>query len=182
MGEVALDDSVSLLRQKLPDVLPRLRRFARTLARSAPDADDLAQTAIERALLRAGQWRPPAPGATSEQVEAAVRSWMFGITRHAWIDGIRARAREQLVQVGEERIAEVADGAHAAMQDGLSVAAAMQRLPDEQRLAVALVLVEGLSYQEAADVMETPIGTLTSRLARGREALAAMLGDAEPST
>lgn len=175
----SMNDSVALLRATLSDVLPRLRRFARTLARSTADADDLVQTAIERALLRADQWRPPAPGATSEQVEAAVRSWMFGITRNAWIDGLRARSREQLVQVGDDRLAEIPDGAHGAMQDGLSVATAMQRLPEEQRLAVALVLVEGLSYQEAADVMETPIGTLTSRLSRGREALAAMLGGPE---
>jgi RNA polymerase sigma-70 factor (ECF subfamily) len=181
MDGTAMSDSVALLRQSLPGVLPRLRRFARTLARNAPDADDLVQTAIERALLRAAQWRAPAPGATSEQIEAAVKSWMFGITKNAWIDGIRARSREQVVLVGDERLAEIADGAHAAMQDGLSVAAAMQRLPEEQRLAVALVLVEGLSYQEAADVMEVPIGTLTSRLSRGREALAGWLGGPEPA-
>ncbi len=83
--------------------------------------------------------------------------------------------------VGDERLAEIADGAHAALQDGLSVAAAMERLPEEQRLAVALVLVEGLSYQEAADVMEIPVGTLTSRLSRGREALAELLGGKESS-
>jgi RNA polymerase sigma-70 factor (ECF subfamily) len=59
----------------------------------------------------------------------------------------------------------------------LSVQEAMERLPQEQRIAVALVLVEGLSYKEAAHVMEVPIGTLTSRLARGREALQAMLGE-----
>jgi RNA polymerase sigma-70 factor (ECF subfamily) len=62
------------------------------------------------------------------------------------------------------------------VQDSLSIASAMDRLPEEQRLAVSLVLVEGLSYQEAADVMEIPIGTLTSRLARAREALTALLG------
>jgi RNA polymerase sigma-70 factor (ECF subfamily) len=55
---------------------------------------------------------------------------------------------------------------------------AMSRLPEEQRLAVALVLVEGLSYREASEALDIPIGTLTSRLARGREALQAMLGDA----
>jgi len=59
--------------------------------------------------------------------------------------------------------------------DRLSVEAAMTRLPHDQRLAVSLVLVEGLAYKDAADVLDVPIGTLTSRLARGREALAAML-------
>jgi RNA polymerase sigma-70 factor (ECF subfamily) len=181
-ARAAMNDSIALLRSRLPEVLPRLRRFARTLARSAPDADDLVQTALERALLRASQWRAPAAGATPAQIEAAVRSWMFGIVRNAWIDSCRARSREHAVLVGDERLAEIADAAHLAMQDGLSVAAAMQRLPEEQRLAVALVLVEGLSYQEAADVMEVPVGTLTSRLSRGREALAGMLGGGESSS
>jgi len=171
-----MDDSVALLRRKLPGILPRLRRFARTLARNAPDADDLVQNALERALARAAQWRPPPAGATPAQVEGAVRSWMFGIMKNAWIDNRRARARERLVAAGDERLAEIPGDTGAALQDGLSVAAAMQQLPDEQRLAVALVLVEGLSYQQAASVMEVPVGTLTSRLSRGREALARLLG------
>lgn len=174
-----MNDSVALLRQTLPAVLPRLRRFARTLTRHAHDADDLTQNALERALLRAAQWRPPVAGATAEQIEAAVRSWMFGIVKNAWIDGLRARKRERAVVRGEDGMIEVADGSHTAAEDRLSIAAAMERLPDEQRLAVSLVLIEGLSYQEAADIMEVPVGTLTSRLSRGREALAAQLGGKE---
>jgi RNA polymerase sigma-70 factor, ECF subfamily len=171
-------DSVAVLRQTLPAVLPRLRRFARTLTRNVHDADDLVQNAVERALLRAAQWRAPPSGATSEQIEAGVRSWMFGIVKNAWIDNRRAYRRERVVVVGDdERMNEVADGSHAAMQDRLSLAAAMQQLPDEQRLAVSLVLVEGLSYSEAAEIIEVPVGTLTSRLSRGREALAALLGE-----
>lgn len=176
----ALSDSIALLRQTLPAVLPRLRRFARTLTHDVQDADDLAQNAIERALLRAAQWRAPPADATTEQIEAAVRSWMFGIVKNAWIDNRRAHRRERAVlgvQVGgDEGLTEVADTAQSSVQDQLSIAAAMQRLPEEQRLAVSLVLVEGLSYQEAADVMEVPIGTLTSRLSRAREALTALLG------
>lgn len=174
-----MTDSVAMLRQMLPIVLPRLRRFARTLTHHAHDADDLAQAAIERALLRAAQWRPPAAGATAEQIEGAVRSWMFGIVKNAWIDSLRSRKRERAVVGGDDGIEDVADDAHAAAEDRLSIAAAMQRLPEEQRLAVSLVLIEGLSYQEAADVMEVPVGTLTSRLSRGREALAAQLGGKE---
>jgi RNA polymerase sigma-70 factor (ECF subfamily) len=174
-----MTDSVALLRQTLPAVLPRLRRFARTLTRHAHDADDLAQIALERALLRAAQWRAPAPGATAEQVEAAVRSWMFGIVKNAWIDSIRSRKRERAVVRGEDGMDDVADGSHTAAEARLSIAAAMERLPDEQRLAVSLVLIEGLSYSEAADIMEVPVGTLTSRLSRGREALAAELGGKE---
>ena len=174
-----MTDSVALLRQVLPLVLPRLRRFARTLTHHAHDADDLAQIAIERALLRAAQWRPPAPGATAEQVEGAVRSWMFGIVKNAWIDNLRSRKRERAVVGGDDGIEDIADEAHTAAEDRLSISAAMARLPEEQRLAVSLVLIEGLSYQEAADAMEVPVGTLTSRLSRGRATLAALLGDLE---
>ena len=77
---------------------------------------------------------------------------------------------------------DVADDSHNAVEARLSIAAAMERLSDEQRLAVTLVLIEGYSYEEAADIMEVPVGTLTSRLSRGREALVAMLGGKEPSS
>lgn len=171
-----MTDSVAMLRQWLPVVLPRLRRFARTLAREVQDADDLVQTAIEKALRHAAQWRAPEDGAP-ERVEAAVRSWMFGIIKNAWIDNRRAHQRERALFAGEEAGAGAASAEHLADQDRLSIAAAMQRLPEEQQLAVSLVLVEGLTYTEAASILEVPVGTLTSRLSRAREALAAQLGD-----
>jgi RNA polymerase sigma-70 factor (ECF subfamily) len=175
-----MTDSVVLLRRTLPAVLPRLRRFARTLTRNVHDADDLAQIALERALLRAAQWRAPASGASDEEIETAVRSWMFGIVKNAWIDNRRAHRRERAVVTSDDdAIDAVADGSHAAMQDRLSIAAAMERLAEEQRLAVSLVLVEGLSYQEAAGILEIPVGTLTSRLSRARETLAELLGGQE---
>lgn len=155
------------LREELVALLPRLRRFARALARDPHDADDLVQTAVERALAHAGQLRADAP----------VAGWMFGILRHAWIDEQRARGRRGRVLAAGEAVEEVADTAHGAPLDSIAVQDAVARLPEEQRLAVALVLVEGLSYKEAAHIMEVPIGTLTSRLARAREALQAMLGE-----
>ena len=160
----------------LPVVLPRLRRFARTLARHPQDADDLAQDTVERALSRAGQWRPPADDAP-EQVEIAVRSWMFGIMKNAWIDNRRAHGRERALIAHDDDLVRLAgDDASTALQEQLSIDAALERLPDEQRLAVALVLVEGLSYAEASTVLGVPQGTLTSRLHRGREALMRLLG------
>ena len=158
---------VAELRTELVELLPRLRRFARVLARDPHDADDLVQTAIERALAHAGQLRADAP----------LAAWMFGILRHAWIDEQRARGRRGRLFAPAESGAEVADAAQGAAVDAIAVQDAVARLPEEQRLAVALVLVEGLSYKEAAHVMEAPIGTLTSRLARAREALQAMLGE-----
>ena len=148
-------------------LLPRLRRFARSLSRNQHDADDLTQVVVERALRNRGQFK--AGGSLS--------AWMFGIMKYAWLDDRRARARR-----GETALAEDS-GEHPAVSPDetntnlWSVSEAMSKLPEEQRLAIALVLVEGLSYKEAAEVLEIPIGTLTSRLARGRTALAAALGD-----
>ncbi len=170
-----MSQDIALLRQTLPTVVPRLRRFARTLTRDAADADDLAQTAIEKALARAAQWRPPPAGATTDEVEAAVRSWMFGIIKNAWIDDRRAAQRHRKLFAAVEDVPEAPDNAHLAQEQRLSIEGAMQRLPDEQRLAVALVLVEGLSYSEAARVIDIPVGTLTSRLSRGRDALMQLL-------
>jgi RNA polymerase sigma-70 factor, ECF subfamily len=155
------------VRRQIVELLPRLRRFARTIARNVHDADDLVQLAIERALLKHGQWRP----------ELKFDGWMFGIMRNAWIDEVRSRSRRDRIFAPEEAGASVGDGGSDSQLHLLAVQRAVAGLPEEQRLAVALVLVEGLSYKEAADVLEVPIGTVTSRLARGREALQAALGD-----
>jgi RNA polymerase sigma-70 factor (ECF subfamily) len=170
-----MTDPAGLLRRVLPAVLPRLRRFARTLARDAQDADDLAQNTIERALRNAAQWHPSPPDATAEQLEVAARRWMFGIMKNAWTDNRRSHGRERALFAGEQFGADAGDQSAAALEAQLSLQGALERLADEQRLAVSLVLIEGLSYQDAAEVMEVPIGTLTSRLARARLQLARLL-------
>ena len=106
-------------------------------------------------------------------------SWMYRIMRNAWIDASRSRNRAAQTFVGQEAGVAVGGegGAEARVALG-EVEAAMRRLPDEQREAVALVLVEGLAYKEAAEVLDIPMGTLTSRLVRGRQALMASLGAA----
>jgi RNA polymerase sigma-70 factor (ECF subfamily) len=154
------------LRDALGPLLPRLRRFGRALTHHREDADDLVQLAVERALRHADQW------------EAGTRldSWLFRIMKNAWIDEIRARQRRDAVLLPEEAGEHVGVAAMDAHADALAVQQAMARLNEDQRLAVALVLVEGLPYKEAAEVLGIPIGTLTSRLARAREALQALLG------
>lgn len=155
-------------RDAIAALLPRLRRFARTVTRHREDADDLVQVAVERALRRLDQFEPG----------TRMDSWMFRIMQNAWIDEVRARSRRDEVPADEtldETVGVDETGRHVAR---LAVQAAMARLPQEQRVAVGLVLVEGLPYKEAAQVLDIPIGTLTSRLARGREALQAVLGDA----
>jgi RNA polymerase sigma-70 factor, ECF subfamily len=147
-------------------LLPRLRRFARNLVRNPHDADDVVQVAVERALLRSDQWRS----------DARLDSWMFKIVRNAWIDEVRSRGRRNKVFLGEEAGENVGIDPIGGEIAIMSVQTAMAKLPEEQRTAISLVLIEGLPYKEAADVLEVPIGTLTSRLARGREALQALLG------
>ena len=160
-------------------LLPRLRRFARNLTRNPHDADDVVQIAVERALTRLDQW----------QSGARLDSWVFKIVRNAWIDELRARGRRDKIflvaeagdNIGTDSMASETDllsvqSAMARETELLSVQSAMARLPEDQREAVSLVLVEGLPYREAAEVLDVPIGTLTSRLARGREALQALLG------
>jgi RNA polymerase sigma-70 factor (ECF subfamily) len=156
--------------ERIVELLPRLRRFARSLSRNQHDADDLVQSGIERAWRHLDQFR----------TGANLASWMFGIMKNAWLDNLRARRRRGEVALPDD------SGEHPAVSpvdssaELWSVSEAMSKLPEEQRLAIALVLVEGLSYKEAAEVLEIPMGTLTSRLARGRTALAAALGDGNP--
>lgn len=156
------------LEREIIDLLPRLRRLARVLARDATDADDLVQLTVERALVRRGQW----------QSGTRLDSWMFRIMKNAWIDESRARKRRAAVLSPEDAAAEIGSDGAGVMEVRMQARAvedAMARLPDDQRLAVALVLVEGLSYKEAAEVLDVPQGTLTSRLGRGRAALLADL-------
>ncbi|MCR5870631.1 MULTISPECIES: RNA polymerase sigma factor [unclassified Sphingomonas] len=155
--------------EQLLDLLPRLRRFAHALARDAADADDLLQASVERALLRRDQWQPG----------TRLDSWMARLMRNLWIDTVRAQTRRGETFVPPDAGESVGVGAsQEAMVELGNVGRAMRTLPPEQREAVALVVVEGFAYREAAEILEIPIGTLTSRLVRGREALMAKLGEA----
>jgi RNA polymerase sigma factor (sigma-70 family) len=150
-------------------LLPRLRRFAHALARSPSDADDLCQATVERALKARAQWQPG----------TRLDSWMYRIMRNQWIDETRARGRRDQTFAPEQSGVHVGAAAGQEMMLELTdLDRAMNRLPDEQREAIALVLVEGLAYKEAAAVLDVPMGTLTSRLSRGREALIAAMGAA----
>lgn len=150
---------------ELIKLLPRLRRFARALARDRADADDLVQQTLERALARTAQYRP----------DFSLQAWVYGIMRHAWIDETRAGRRRAGLMAPEDHGLAVVDNLAERPLEAIAMRRALHNLPADQRLAVALVLVEGLSYREAAEVADVPEGTLTSRLARGRAALAAEL-------
>ena len=158
-------------RAEIVALMPRLRRFARALTGEVADADDIVQIAVERALMRLDQF----------QEGTRLESWLFGIVRNAWIDEARARTRRAKVfapaELGESVGSDGAASMHAKLEAD-EVWAAMRALPEEQREAIALVCVEGLAYREAAQALGVPSGTVTSRLARGREALQRMLGEA----
>lgn len=164
-----MTSATETLRREIVELLPRLRRFGRTVTRHREDADDLVQIAVERALTRADQWQPG----------TRLDSWIFRIMQNAWIDEVRARQRRDLTFVPEELGEQVGVSTTDAQIDAIAVRKAVSQLNDDQRAVVGLVLVEGLPYKEAAEVLDIPIGTLTSRLARAREALQAILSGAE---
>jgi RNA polymerase sigma-70 factor (ECF subfamily) len=163
-GREAMNASFS---DQLIAVLPRLRRFARGLTGSAVEADDLVQAACERALARAHQF----------QEGTRFDSWMFRIVQTIWIDQLRARdirkvgSEDESLHIGTDEPVRRIE-ARLALRE---VRAVLKDLPPDQRTALLLVTVDGLSYKEAAEVAEVPVGTIMSRLARARLALQAKL-------
>lgn len=158
------------VRSQMIEFLPRLRRFAYALTRNLDLADDLVQDTCERALARADQWQPG----------TRLDSWMYRIAQNLWFDQGRA-AKVRGVVSDLDAIAELqgSDGREIT-ESRLTLASVFQslgRLPQDQQVLVALVCVDGLSYKEAADTLDLPIGTVMSRLARARQAIAAAMTD-----
>ena len=154
---------------ELSALLPRLRRFAHGLSRDPADADDLTQLTVERALRSRGQW---APGTRLD-------SWAYKIMRNLWIDTVRSRTRRDRVEAPAEEAEALGHDPRESVEASIELnraMAAMERLPDEQREVVSLILIEGFGYREAAQMLDLPIGTVSSRLVRGRTALLEMLG------
>ena len=170
MGSDGRQDSPSDFATALVALLPRLRRFGAGLTGSLDASDDLVQAACERALRAPERF---APGTRLD-------SWMFRIMQNIWLDQRRAKGRRGRESGEEEVLAELvgADGRRVT-EANLTlerVGAAMEALPEEQRVVLVAVCVEGLSYAEAAEVLEIPVGTVMSRLFRARRGLGAALG------
>jgi RNA polymerase sigma-70 factor (ECF subfamily) len=150
--------------------VPRLRRYAHALAGNRADADDLVQDTLERAWARAGLWRGVAD----------MRAWLFGIMHNLHVDGLR-RGRLATVALDDETPEFPVPPTQA---DRLAVAdlqAALERLPPEQREVLLLVALEEMSYAGIAATLGIPIGTVMSRLSRGRERLRRILAGEEPA-
>ncbi len=149
--------------------LPNLRRFAISLCRSREIADDLVQAACERALVNSHRFEPG----------TRFDAWMFQILRNLWIDRIRRQKTSGIPDAIEDRHDLVGSHGERDAEARLtlkSVSEAIAELPDDQREVLLLICVEELSYQEAADVLGVPMGTVMSRLARARKNLATATG------
>lgn len=161
------------IRAGMVELLPRLRRFAYSLTGNRDQADDLVQDTCTRALARMEQWQPG----------TRLDSWMFRIAQNIWLDNMRARSvRGENVDLDTQHEISGSDGRDvtenrltlADVSNGIAL------LPNDQRILVSLVCIEGLSYKEAATTLGIPTGTVMSRLARARATLHSALF-AEPA-
>jgi RNA polymerase sigma-70 factor (ECF subfamily) len=165
-----VDDDVQ---KEMVALLPRLRRFALAMTRSEADADDLVQATCERAIANLEKWEPG----------TRLDSWMYRIAQNLQRNVIRqSKRRESHLSVVEATAASHSDGETAVMSQMAlkDVAAHIDRLPEEQRMILLLVVAEGRRYRDVAEILDLPIGTVTSRLARARDTLRQCLEGTEP--
>ncbi len=156
--------------QKLLTWVPRLRRYARALAGNRNDADDLVQDTLERAWAKAGLWRGVGD----------MRAWLFGIMHNLHVDGVR-RPQLHTVTMDDETPEVPVAATQGERLAVLDLQAALDQLPIEQKEILLLVALEDMSYAEVANTLGIPIGTVMSRLSRGRERLRALMqGRADP--
>lgn len=150
--------------QALMGELAGLRRFCYSLTGSPADADDLLQTTVEK-LLHKGM---PADAHTAK--------WCYRVCKNVWIDeirsrGVRYRHSSAVIELDEPETSPSAEHVAEGEREIAAVAAALDELPTDQRIALMLVTVEGKTYAEAAEILEVPVGTIMSRIARARKNL-----------
>ena len=157
-----MSDDDGLIAQQIP----RLRRYARALTGDRSAADDLVQDTLERALSRYHLWRRGSD----------MRAWLFTIMHNIYVNQARSRSRHQHQALEMDPGAEALRGRDPDWLQLRDLASALSRVPEEQRAVLLLVGLEQFTYDEAARVLDIPIGTVMSRLSRGRERLRALLG------
>ncbi len=156
-------------RQAIVAEIPRLRRYARALTGDPVRADDLVQDTLERALGKWPLWRP-----------GNLRAWLFSIMHNLFVN--QARSPRVVDYPGDEALSELPTREH--QGDPLELrdlTRSLAKLPEEQREVLLLVGLEDISYEDAAKILGVPIGTVMSRLSRGRERLRALLAGSEPA-
>lgn len=150
--------------------IPRLRRYARALTRSADRADDLVQETLLRAISKSHLW----------QAGTDIRAWLFTIMHNHYVNMVRRAMRDDAtVDIEQMSASLVANTDPTASSQLRELEQSLARLPGEQREVILLVGLEGMSYETAAQVLSVPVGTVRSRLSRGRDALRRLMGLAE---
>jgi RNA polymerase sigma-70 factor (ECF subfamily) len=151
---------------RVSELIPRLRRYARALTGERTAADDLVQDTLERAWTKLHLWR----------TGSDLRAWLFTIMHNVHVNQVRSRAATATLPLDEDMPDTPARATQADMLEVRDIDSALRRLPVEQREVLLLIALEHMSYQETADTMGIPIGTVMSRLARARDRLRIMLG------
>ncbi|MCX2865604.1 sigma-70 family RNA polymerase sigma factor [Paucibacter sp. PLA-PC-4] len=156
--------------QQLLTWLPRLRRYARALVNDRDDADDLVQDTLERAWAKSGLW-----GGVAD-----MRAWLFSIMHNLHVDGVR-RPRLHTVTMDDDTPEVPVAARQGERLAVLDLQAALDLLPVQQKEVLLLVALEDMAYADVAQALGIPIGTVMSRLSRGRERLRGLMeGRAEP--
>lgn len=153
---------------ELEDHIPALRRYARALTGNVEDADDLVQDCLERAIRKRALWRPAG---------GALRAWLFKILLNLFRNNLRAK-KARPTAVLDDMVFEPSEPASQPHRLALNeVRRAIGQLAEHEREALLLVVIEGLSYVEAAKILDIPQGTLMSRLSRARASLKRLTGE-----
>ena len=156
--------------------IPRLRRYARALTRAADRADDLVQDTLVRALTKGHLWQPGTD----------LRAWLFTIMHNQFVNTVRRDMREAgAVDIEQVSSTLAARTDPTAQRELVELDRALARLPAGQREVILLVGLEGIAYESAAQILGVPVGTIRSRLSRGRDALRELMGrpdEAKPAS
>lgn len=166
-----------MLEETLPH-LPRLRRYARLLTGDAARADDLLQDTLERAARKWSLWRPELGAAGGADRPSALRAWLLTLMHRHFLNQLRDQ-RQHLYEEYVDEHAPTHDP-QAQWQQRMDIERALAALPVAAREVLLLVCVEELSYEDAARVLELPVGTVMSRLSRARERLRKLMHDEQP--
>jgi RNA polymerase sigma-70 factor (ECF subfamily) len=146
--------------------IPRLRRYARALTRDIVRADDLVQSCLTRAVAKQHLW----------QYGTDLRAWLFTIMHNQHVNDVRRGVREgNNVELTEASTLAVESNAVPTLELR-DLETAIGKLPPEQRQVILLVGLEGMAYEEVAKVLKVPVGTVRSRLSRGRDQLRLLMG------
>ena len=155
---------------RIEQEIPRLRRYARALTRDPSAADDLVQDCLARALAKSHLW----------QEGTDLRAWLFTILHNQYVNTVRRSVREgTVVEVSDTEPSLVAPAVQTKRLELRDLERALSKLPSEQRQVLLLVGMEGLRYEEVAEILSVPVGTVRSRLSRGRDALRVLMGESE---